>query len=74
MLLRVPKRQQPSTQQRRRGQVKMIIGKGAELDHGAMLPQDPPRCQTQKAPAFQLEDAHIVRFGFSGALDGFCVA
>ena len=59
MLLRVPKRQQPSTQHRRRGQVKMIIGKGAELDHGAMLPQDPPRCQTQKAPAFQGDSSNV---------------
>ena len=24
-------------------------------------------------PIFNLGDAHIVRFGFRGALDGFCV-
>jgi hypothetical protein len=37
----------------------MIIGKGAELDHGAILPQDPPRCQTQKARAFQGDSSNV---------------
>lgn len=35
------------------GKVGMVIGKCAELDHGAMLPQGICRHQTRKAPVFQ---------------------
>ena len=37
-------------------------------------PGDGLQPQNAKGPAFALGDAHIVRFGFPGALDGFCVA
>lgn len=39
VLLRVAKRQQRRAQERRVPQVRMVIWKSAELDHGAMLPQ-----------------------------------
>ncbi len=50
MVLRIAKRQQRRAQERRVRQVGMVIWKGAELDHGAMLPQGISRGQTQKAP------------------------
>jgi hypothetical protein len=34
-------------------EIRVAIGKGAELDHGLMVPQGFRCCQTQKAPAFQ---------------------
>lgn len=53
MLLRMPQRQQSRSQKRRVRKVEMVIGKRAELDHGAMLPQGFWLGQSQKAPAFQ---------------------
>jgi hypothetical protein len=47
VVLRVAKRQQRSPQKRRVREVGMVIGKGAELDHGAMLPQGFRPGQTQ---------------------------
>lgn len=46
--LRVAQCQQCRAQQRRTCKVRMVIGKGAELDHGAMLPQGFRLDQTQK--------------------------
>ena len=54
MLLRMPQRQQSRSQKRRVRKVEMVIGKRAELDHGAMLPQPFWLGQNQKVPAFQL--------------------
>ncbi len=48
VLLCVAKRQQRSPQKRREREVGMVIGKGAELDHDAMLPQGIRSGQTQK--------------------------
>ena len=42
MLLRVLQRQQSRSQKRRVRKVGMVIGKRAELDHSAMLPQGFP--------------------------------
>ncbi len=53
LLLRVLQRQQRRAQQRRVREIRVAIGKGAELDHGLMVPQGFRCCQTQKAPAFQ---------------------
>ena len=47
---RVLQRQQRRTQQGQMREVRMIIGKGAELDHDGMLPQSNRRCQNQKSP------------------------
>ena len=52
VLLRVPKSQMRSPQQRETCQVRMVIRKGAKLDHGAMLPQGISRDQHQKSPNF----------------------
>ena len=53
MLLRVLQCQQSRSQKRGVRKVGMVIGKRAELDHGAMLPQGFPLGQNQKVPAFQ---------------------
>ena len=52
MLLRMPQRQQSRSQKRRVRKVEMVIGKRAELDHGAMLPQGFWQGQNQKGPDF----------------------
>jgi hypothetical protein len=57
--LSVLRRQQRRPQQRRTSQVRMVIGKGAELDHGAMLPQGFSQGQNQKGPSFQGDSPNV---------------
>ena len=59
MLPGEPERHQRGAQQWRVHQVRMVVGKGAEFDHGLMLPQAISRGQNQKAPAFQGDSSNV---------------
>ena len=52
VLLSVLQRPQRRAQQRRVREIRMVIGEGAELDLGLMVPEDFGASQTQKEPLF----------------------